>query len=231
MKRIIFCFALMLGAIACDTQPDAVLPGKEKPAVLNIITPTATFETEGGNAEIKIVSTNDWTARLVIDNSSIKDEWCTINTTSGEGDEVTPAVITFTASPNNTYNNRTATVYVSSGNYNKTAKLTQKQLDVVTVVNPQYNVTAKGEILTVELKSNVVSNAVIDSDVDWIKKVDNASSQTRAYAPMLFHFEVSPNTTGAERQTDIHFVYKNIDEKVTVIQAPADEEDNSDSAE
>ena len=90
----------MLGAIACDTQPDAVLPGKEKPAVLNIITPTATFETEGGNAEIKIVSTNDWTARLVIDNSSIKDEWCTINTTSGEGDETTPAVITFTASPN-----------------------------------------------------------------------------------------------------------------------------------
>ena len=80
-------------------------------------------------------------------------------------------------------------------------------------------------------KVDVVSKAVIDSDVDWIKKIDNASSQTRAYAPMLFHFEVSPNTTGAERQTDIHFVYKNIDEKVTVIQAPADEEDNSDSAE
>lgn len=227
MKKILFYIALAIGTIACDTQADSVLPGPEKAPKLNIVTTEKdhVIETEGGSTTVKFLSTNDWTARIVLDNGKDKEDWCVLKTASGIGDEINLIELKVVANANPTYENRSATVTITSGNYNKSTKITQKQLDALTILNPQYNITAKGEVVNVEIKSNVASEVKIDSNIDWVKRVDNVASETRAYAPMLYRFEVAPNTTGAERQTDIHFVYKNIDEKVTFIQAAeADEE-------
>lgn len=225
MKKILFCIALAIAAVACDTQPDATLPGAIKPPVLNILTPEATIETEGGNATVTFLSTKEWTARIVKSNSSSKEEWCWIDTSSGEGDEENPLSITIRADANPTYENRTATLYITSANYNKTAKITQKQLDVINVNQPQYNVLAKGETINIDIMSNVICDVHIGEGVDWVKRIDNVSSSaTRAYAAKGFRFEVSPNTTGAERQTEIKFVYKELSKSVTIIQAGEDEE-------
>lgn len=219
MKKILIYSIMALFAVACDTQPDASLPGAEKAPILNILTPTATFESEGGTTEVKIVSTNDWTARLVHDNSANKEQWCSVNVTSGKGDETVPSTIRVAAEANTTYAERTATIYVTSSNYNKSIKITQKQLDVLNITTTQYNVTAAGDIVNVEVKCNVVAEVTFDSSIDWVKRIDNTSSGTRAYATMQYRFEVAPNTTGAERQAVIKFVYKNIEKSITIIQA------------
>ena len=133
MKKFIFIFALAIAAVACDTQPDASLPGAEKSGILNIASGDVTFTTEGGTSDVKVLSTDNWTARLVQDNSANKEEWCSINTKSGIGDEANPSIIKVTATPNSSYADRTAKLYVSSGNYNKSITITQKQMDAINV--------------------------------------------------------------------------------------------------
>ena len=46
MKKFIFIFALAIAAVACDTQPDASLPGAEKSGILNIASGDITFTLE-----------------------------------------------------------------------------------------------------------------------------------------------------------------------------------------
>ena len=227
MKKILFCIALAIAAVACDTQPDATLPGPEKAAKLNFVTQDYDhiIESDGGTTTIKFLSTKDWTARIIPNNSLDKEDWCVLKTTSGVGDETNAIELKVVANPNTTYTDRYATVYVTSGNYNKSTKVTQKQLDHVEISQTQYNVTAQGETINVNMKCNVVCKEVIEEGVDWIRRVDNIpESASRAYAPMIYRFEVSPNTTGQERQTEIKFVYKELSKSVTVIQAAEDEE-------
>lgn len=222
MKKFIFIFALAIAAVACDTQPNASLPGAEESGILNIASGNITFTTEGGTSDVKVLSTDNWTARLVQDNSANKEEWCSINTRSGIGNEANPSIIKVTATPNSSYADRTAKLYVSSGNYNKSITITQKQMDVINVTVTQYNVAAEGEIVNVEVKSNVVCEIAIDPAATWITRVDG---EGRAYATSQWRFKVAPNTTGEERQATIKFFHKTLSQTVTIIQAAASSEE------
>lgn len=217
MKKIIFYIALAVSAIACTT-PNAGLPQAEKGGALNIMTGDIAFNTDGGSSTLIFVASADWTARVVHDNSTNKEEWCTIDVKSGVGDESVNNTITVTASANSNYSDRSAKVYVTSGNFNKYVTVTQTQFDVINVINPQYNVTAEGETINVEIKSNITNKMDVVWEADWVKRIEQENA-SRAYTSSQWRFKVTPNTTGAERQAEIHFIYKNIDEKVTIIQA------------
>ena len=190
--------------------------------MLNIATGDMTLPSSEGTATIKIVSTASWSARLVYTASANKDEWCSMNVTSGAGNETVGEEIILTYKTNPTFEDRSATLYVASSNYNKSVTITQKQQDVINVTTDQFNVPAEGDIVKIEIKSNVKYDTVFDTACGWIKKVDN---DNRAYATQHQFYEISPNTTGEERQTEVKLVYKDITKVITIIQAAAESEE------
>lgn len=228
MKKILFCIALAMTAIACDTEPNAAVPVAPKPDMLQYETDAPVFTPEGGTKKIIFSSTKPWTARIICNkNASGVEQWCSIDKTSGEGGEGEAGIteLNITATPNATYYDRTATLTVKAGNLSKTATITQKQVDVINVAQKQYNVSAEGETITVEIMSNVLYTLHINSQLDWIKKVDNSN---RAYAKSVLFFQIEPNT-GAEREGVIELGYNDMREYITIIQAGA--EDSTDSSE
>ena len=221
MKKFLYAIAVAMTVVSC-VYPDSSLPGAEKADILNIATGDVTLPSGEGTTTVKIVSTASWTARLVYAASANKDEWCSMDVSAGAGNETVgdEIVVTYKANPN--YENRSATLYVASSNYNKSITITQKQLDVINVTTDQFNVPAEGDIVKIEIKSNVKYDTVFDSACGWIKKVDN---DNRAYATQHQFYEISPNETGEERQTEVKLIYKDITKVITIIQAAAESEE------
>lgn len=220
MKKLLLYVAVAISAVAC-VYPDSSLPKADKSESLNIATGNVTVSSDAGTTIVKVVSTADWTARMTFDAGQSKEEWCSMDIKSGAGDETKSSDITVTYTANPTYESRSATLYVSSGNYNKSIKITQKQLDAINVTTDQFNIPAEGETFNIEVKSNVSFETFYDSSCGWIEKVENAG---RAYATRQVRFKVKPNDSAEERQTEVKFTYKDITKIVTIIQAGKNEE-------
>ena len=220
MKKFLLYVAVAISAVAC-VYPNSSLPTAAPSESLNIATGDVTVSSDAGTTVVKVVSSADWTARMTFDAAQSKDEWCSMDIKSGVGDESKAVDITVTYDANTSYGDRSARLYVSSGNYNKSIKITQKQLDVINVTTDQFNIPAEGETFNIEVKSNVAFETWYDSSCGWIEKVENAS---RAYATRQVRFKVKPNDSAEERQTEVKFTYKDITKVVTIIQAGKSEE-------
>ena len=210
MKKFLYAVAVAMTVVSC-VYPDSSLPTAEKADILNIATGSVTVPSSEGTTTVKIVSTTSWSARLVYSATANKDEWCSMNVSSGAGNK---------ANPN--FEDRAATLHVSSPKYNKSITITQKQQDVINVTTDQFNVPAEGDIVKIEIKSNVKYDTVFDTACGWIRKVDN---DNRAYATQHQFYEISPNQTGEERQTEVKLTYKDITKTITIIQAAAQSEE------
>ena len=220
MKKFLLYVAVAISAVAC-VYPDSSLPTAAPSESLNIATGNVTVSSDAGTTVVKVVSTADWTARMTFDAGQSKGEWCSMDIKSGAGDSSKATDITVTYDANTSYGDRSATLYVSSGNYNKSIKITQKQLDAINVTTDQFNIPVEGETFNIEVKSNVAFETWYDSSCGWIEKVENAS---RAYATRQVRFKVKPNDSAEERQTEVNFTYKDITKVVTIIQAGKSEE-------
>lgn len=220
MKKFLLYVAVAISAVAC-VYPDSSLPTAGPSESLNIATGDVTVSSDAGTTIVKVVSSADWTARMTFGASQSKGEWCSMDIKSGAGDSSKATDITVTYDANTSYGERSATLYVTSGNYNKSIKITQKQLDVINVTTDQFNIPAEGETFNIEVKSNVTFETTYDTTCGWIKTVENAS---RAYATRQTRFKVEPNDSAEERQTEVKFTYKDITKVVTIIQAGKSEE-------
>ena len=221
MKKFLYAVAVAMTVVSC-VYPDSSLPTAEKADILNIATGSVTVPSSEGTTTVKIVSTTSWSARLVYSATANKDEWCSMNVSSGAGNETAgdEIIVTYKANPN--FEDRAATLHVSSPKYNKSITITQKQQDVINVTTDQFNVPAEGDIVKIEIKSNVKYDTVFDTACGWIRKVDN---DNRAYATQHQFYEISPNQTGEERQTEVKLTYKDITKTITIIQAAAQSEE------
>lgn len=185
------------------TQPEPT-PGITIPSTENL---NPVLSQQGGKTYVSFTATADWTASLV---NSRAESWITVTPTSGrKGDNE----ITITASANETYDERNATVILKCGTVSKNIVVAQKQKDALTVTSSKYEVDGKGGSISVEVKANI--NFEVEVKADWIKQ---NTEKTRALTTSNLNFTIEPNETGDKREGEIIIKNGQLSETIKVYQ-------------
>ena len=213
MKKLL-TFLLIAALAACSksedggtTNPD---PTPEKPkAEIKLNTSSSNFTADGGRDEISFSSTEAWTAEVI---NSRADGWCAVSPTSGDAGEAT---ITISTKPNDTPDERNASVRIKAGTAQKTINVSQKQKDALTVTSSKFEVGAEGGEVKIEVKANIDFEYAIDESAqEWIKY-----EGTRAMKTSTLTFSVAENDDTEKREGKIAIKSGEFNEVVTIYQA------------
>lgn len=209
--NLLSLFMLLL-SVVCSCKDDNNEPTPPEPSS-EITIPSSenlnpVLSQEGGTASISFTTTADWTASLV---NTRAESWITVTPNSGSKGK---NEITITATTNETYDERNATVVLKCGSDSKNIVVTQKQKDALTVTSSKYEVASKGGNISVEVKANI--NFEVEVKADWIKQVK--SSNTRALTTSNLNFTIEPNETGDKREGEIIIKSGELSETVKVYQ-------------
>ncbi|WP_300887214.1 BACON domain-containing protein, partial [uncultured Phocaeicola sp.] len=216
-KRFFYLFSLfiLLLSVVCsckddnneltppESSPEITIPSSENlsPVLLQ----------EGGTVSLSFTTTADWTASLV---NTRAESWITVTPSSGSKGK---NEITITATTNETYDERNATVVLKCGTVSKNIVVTQKQKDALTVTSSKYEVDSKGGNISVEVKANI--NFEVEVRADWIKQ---QTEKTRALTTSNLNFTIEPNETGDKREGEIIIKSGELSETVKVYQGFGD---------
>lgn len=213
MKRYLLCLLTIAAIVACSKGEDEgkgssnPSPDKSKTEI-KIETPTADFSTEGGNNTISFTSSEAWTAQVI---NSRADEWISIHPTSGDAGDATITVIT---QPNDTPDNRTATIVIKAGAVSKNITVSQKQKDALTVTASKFEVAAEGGEVKIEVKANINFEYTIEeSAMEWVKY-----ESTRALKTSTLTFSVAENGDFEKREAKIYITSGEFNEAITIYQ-------------
>lgn len=172
-------------------------------------TPEVLFTTDGGNNTISFTTNEAWTAQVI---NSRADNWCEIYPTSGSAGDATISVIT---TPNDTPDDRTASIVINAGTVSKTVIVSQKQKDALTITSSKFEVEATGGEVKIEIKSNIDFEYAIDESAkEWIKY-----EGTRAMKTSTLTFSVAENDGTEKREGKIAIKSGEFNEVVTIYQA------------
>ena len=191
---------MFAGGCKGDNTPEEPAAGKitltsEAPVVLS---------DEGGSAQIAFNATKDWTATSA-------EAWLTVEPKSGKAGDTG---ITVTASANDTYDEKTATVTLACGEDSKTVTVTQKQKGALLISEGLQPVGAEGGQVTITAKANSnVTAAIADDAKGWITDIT-----TKGLTDYVFSFEIAANTGEEARSGEIVFTNESGSETVTVNQ-------------
>lgn len=212
-KRIYYLFPLfiLLLFVVCSCKDDNNEPTPPEPSP-EITIPSSenlnpVLSQEGGTASISFTTTADWTASLV---NTRAESWITVTPNSGSKGK---NEITITATTNETYDERNATVVLKCGSDSKNIVVTQKQKDALTVTSSKYEVASKGGNISVEVKANI--NFEVEVRADWIKQ---QTEKTRALTTSNLNFTIEPNETGDKREGEIIIKSGELSETIKVYQ-------------
>lgn len=196
MRRFNLIVLSLLSAamlVSCDKLEVIIRWENSNNPQIEIHTSEVLFTTDGGNNTISFTTNEAWTAQVI---NYRADNWCEIYPTSGSAGDVTICVIT---TPNDTPDDRTASIVIKAGTVSKTATVLQKQKDAIIVAKEQYSIGSKGGQIVIEAESNIDFDVVISND--WIKQITTRSLQSKSYT-----FEILQNTDKKDRQGFVKFV-------------------------
>lgn len=205
---------ICLAACSKGNDDDPVSPSKPDnveltiPATENL---SPVLGVEGGTATVSFTAASSWTASVA---NTRADGWVSVSPTSGGKGE---AVITITATSNDTPDERNATITLKCGSVTKNITLSQKQKDALTVTSAKFEVAQKGGEIQVEVKTNVSFNVVIpETSKEWIKE---SKSKLRALETHQLNFSVEVNGEMEKREGEIIIQGEGLTETVHVYQA------------
>ena len=190
-NKLILFTALAAALFAC-----------KKPDRLDLSEQELSFTDEGGSKEVGVECTNNWSA-------TVEGNWIKLIPAGGTPDKKT---FTVTCDKNDTYKERSATIYVRSQSFYKEIKVTQNQNDGVIIKGSSYYLTADQQSFEVLVGTNV--DITVVSDVQWLK-----DATTKALDYKLRTVSVDANT-GNIRQGILSFTKPDgtVEGTITVIQ-------------
>lgn len=190
-----------------DIEEPAPKPTPSQPTITLDIS-SSDFTTDGGSNTISFTTSEPWTAEVL---NSRADAWCSVSPTSGKAGD---AEITVTTTPNDTPDNRSASIILKAGSTQKTITVSQKQKDALTVTSDKFEVSAEGGEVTIEVKANIDFEYTISEKAKaWI-----ASADSRALKTTTLVFDVSANEDTEKREGSITITSGSFKETVTVYQ-------------
>lgn len=215
MKKFFSFFAAIALMVACTEgntedggdKPNPPQPQPEK-SEISLDATSANFTTEGGEKKILFSTNEAWTAEIVNDRA---DGWLSISPTSGAAGNAT---LTVAAEPNDTPDERTASVRIKAGTASKTISVSQKQKDALTVTSSKFEVGAEGGEVKIEVKANIDFEYTIDPKAEeWI-----SYESTRAMKTSTLTFYVAENDDTEKREGKIYIQSGEFNEEITIYQ-------------
>lgn len=214
MKKLFYLLTIMMVLLnwSCSSGEDEGMepapPVQEKPKV-EISGSVPVVEQEGSTASINFTTTAAWTAK--VSDESRTSSWCSVSPTSGGAGTHT---LTITTTPNETYDERRATVTLTSGTTSKSFTVSQKQKDALTASSAKNEFTTLGGELMIEVKANISFEAIVDEACkSWI-----TSTSSRGLTTSTLKYTVAENESRDKREGLITIVSGEFKEEIKVYQ-------------
>ena len=216
-KKIINCLAtiMMVAAMSvlnfsCSKEviPEITIPtGSE-----DFFKKSMDFESSAAEKKLTFSTNVSWTASVSATRGGV--DWLSVTPTSGEPGVNTLAV---RANENTTYDDRNAVITITAGDSIRRVFVNQKQLDALTLTADRFEVPAKGDKITIEVKANIAYEMVIpDEYKSWIHA---SAAATRGLTTTTNTFTIDPSEEYDKREGKIIVKANGKEETVTVYQA------------
>ncbi len=206
---LLLVLSLFTGCSKGSDEPTPQVPpsGKDQLTLTGSSASGITFSSDGGSGEITFTSTSSWAASVPENAAS----WCSLGKTSGQGGTVSLPV---TVAANGTYDERNATVTITSGTLKRTVVITQKQLDALLLSSSKVEIPGEGGEFTAEVKSNISYTATVPPQfASWISKTPSGRGLTTSSVS----FTVSPGIE-TPREGYVVFQGNGLEERLNVYQ-------------
>ena len=170
---------------------------------------TLVFSDAEGSKLVKFTSNKPWTAEF----EGEKPEWLSFTPASGEDKEVQMKLTV----KQNGYDNRTASVRITSEDKAVHFRIEQKQKDALTVTQSSFEVPGDGGEIQIEVRTNINFTYEVSSNAtSWVKPL-----QTKGMSTHTLKFQVLPTDVQKERTATIKIGSPNrTSETITVTQGP-----------
>lgn len=204
-----FSLLVILLITVCSCKDDNESPTPEQPTFSITIEEENThpvLSREGGTVTIPFSATSDWSASLMNDRA---EGWITISPTSGKAGDV---LLTITATANDAYDERNATIVLKCGDDTENIVVTQKQKDAILLSSAKYEVPGEGGEINVEVQANI--SYEVEIGAEWIKQIE-----TRALTTSSLNFTIDTNETGEAREGEIVIKSGELSETIHVYQS------------
>ena len=200
---ILSCWCCSPGSDEPVVKPDPAPIPQEK---IEVTTSEPVIEEKGGKATVGFTATAAWTITV-----SRSTSWCTVTPTSGTAGT---HELTITTTPNDTYDERNATITINAGQNSKSFTVRQKQKDALTATPAKNEFTAEGGELVIEVKANISFETIIDEACkEWI-----TTSESRALKTSTLKFNIAPNEDLEKREGKITVKSGEFNEEIKVYQ-------------
>ena len=214
MKKLFYLLTIMMVLLGWSCSPgedeglEPAPPVQDKPKVeISGSVPVATQE--GSTASVDFTTSAAWTA--TVSDESRTSSWCSVSPISGGAGTHT---LTITTTPNDTYDERHATVTLTCGTTSKSFTVSQKQKDALTASSNKNEFTVLGGELVIEVKANISFEAVVDETCQsWI-----TATSSRALTTSTLKYTVAENESIEKREGKITIVSGEFKEEIKVYQ-------------
>ena len=199
-RKIIILIASFSLYYCAKSETDLVKPNIEfNNSVNNLI-----LSQTSGSINISFNSALEWTA-------SCDQSWCDISSSSGKAGNST---ISVNVSDNTTYDDRNASIKISSGTISKIFTITQKQKDAIITGNSKIEVGGDAQTVDIEVKANVDYTIKIDEgSQSWISQ-----NTSRGLSSQKLSFNIKGNESIDNREGHITISDGKLNEVVSIYQ-------------
>ncbi len=196
--------------ISCSSEDDEEPIVEEQPIIFpSGIIPKPIMSETGGATIVEFIAPTTWT--VAISDNVHSTNWIEVSPTSGSAGNVKLQII---AKENSTYDERNASITLISGTSKQIFTVTQKQKDALTVTSNKVELDAEGGEFSIEVKSNVSYEYVIDKSCEnWINIVE-----TRGLTTSTLKFKASTNESIDKREGVIIIKSDKFEEIINVYQ-------------
>lgn len=214
MKRNLFVLPvlglLLMLCQGCSEDKEENPPAPESPSItVESEEDIPVFDTAGGTLALTFTTTSDWTASV----DGAASGWLSVSPASGEAGTHTLSLVT---TANDSYDERNASVTITSGSVKKTITVTQKQKDALLLTSNKVELEAEGGDFSIDLQANVEVTYEIESGAQtWLTPV----ARSRGLTSSVLAFHAEANEEAEARQAVIKLAGGNgLTEEVTVYQ-------------
>ena len=210
LATIMMVAAMSILSFSCSKEvtPEITIPtGNE-----DFFKKSMDFESSAAEKKLTFSTNVSWTASVSATRGGV--DWLSVTPTSGEPGVNTLAV---RANENTTYDDRNAVITITAGDSIRRVFVNQKQLDALTLTADRFEVPAKGDKITIEVKANIAYEMVIpDEYKSWIHA---SAAATRGLTTTTNTFTIDPSEEYDKREGKIIVKANGKEETVTVYQA------------
>lgn len=212
------CAALVLGVMSiysCLSEPEVHINSEiEVPnGSVNYFTNNMDFDFEGGSQVMAFKINVKWDMQVASTQNG--DKWLTIDPSTGNSGS---NKVTFTAGPNNSYEDRSVIVRLSTGDTVRTVRVNQKRLEAITLTSDVFQVPVSGGTVNIEVNHSADYEIIIpDNYKSWIHPASNGTRGLLQASTTAFI--IDPSEEYENREGKIYVKSRDEEEVVTIYQA------------